>query len=233
MITGHANGRDQAISDLSNRNASVRTLLTRILASLFFILGGIAIARQLVAGAHQPADALQCAALVAKTCNFAYFATIAWVTLVRPEPLARAYGWQPRAVALLGAFLACALPFLPHGQPGLARLAISTVVVLIGNGLTLYVLMWLGHSFSIMSESRRLVTHGPYAVIRHPLYAAEAIAVLGLLVQYASWPGLAVVAAQFAFQIKRMRNEEAVLSCSFPEYAAYSRRTRRLLPLVW
>jgi protein-S-isoprenylcysteine O-methyltransferase Ste14 len=38
---------------------------------------------------------------------------------------------------------------------------------------------------------------------------------------------------QIAFQLRRMQNEEAVLSESFPEYAAYRQRTARLLPRIY
>jgi hypothetical protein len=53
----------------------------------------------------------------------------------------------------------------------------------------------LAGSASPMAEARRLVTDGPYALARHPLYIAEEIAVIGLFLQYASlWAGLLVVA---------------------------------------
>ena len=42
-----------------------------------------------------------------------------------------------------------------------------------------------------------------------------------------------VVAVQIVFQLRRMHNEEAVLTESFPEYAAYQKRTARLLPGIY
>jgi protein-S-isoprenylcysteine O-methyltransferase Ste14 len=38
---------------------------------------------------------------------------------------------------------------------------------------------------------------------------------------------------QLAFQLRRMHNEEGVLSESFPKYAAYRQRTARLLPGIY
>jgi protein-S-isoprenylcysteine O-methyltransferase Ste14 len=94
-------------------------------------------------------------------------------------------------------------------------------------------LAWLGRSFSIMAEARRLVTHGPYALVRHPLYAAEVIGALGLFLQYASpWTALLMVVSM-GIQLQRMRNEEQVLGATFSEYAAYAARTRRLIPGVY
>jgi protein-S-isoprenylcysteine O-methyltransferase Ste14 len=88
----------------------------------------------------------------------------------------------------------------------------------------------LGRSFSVMAETRQLVTSGPYRFVRHPLYLTEGIAVIGLFVQFASvWTALLVV-VQIAFQLRRMHNEETLLIASFPEYAAYSKNTARLIP---
>jgi protein-S-isoprenylcysteine O-methyltransferase Ste14 len=103
----------------------------------------------------------------------------------------------------------------------------------LGHVLAVYALAWLGRSFSIMAEARRLVTSGPYARVRHPLYLAEEIAVIGLFLQYASPSTALLVVAHLAFQLQRMRNEEQILRDSFPEYAAYARATRRLVPGVY
>jgi protein-S-isoprenylcysteine O-methyltransferase Ste14 len=85
----------------------------------------------------------------------------------------------------------------------------------------------------MMAEARRLVTSGPYRLVRHPLYLAEELAVVGIFVQSLSlWTAL-ILAVQIAFQLRRMHNEEAILAESFPEYAAYRQRTARLLPGIY
>ena len=84
-----------------------------------------------------------------------------------------------------------------------------------------------------MAEARHLVTEGPYAVIRHPLYLAEEIAVLGVFLQFMSfWAGILFV-AHLGFQIQRMRNEEQILRQAFPEYEAYMKRTARVIPGIY
>jgi protein-S-isoprenylcysteine O-methyltransferase Ste14 len=92
--------------------------------------------------------------------------------------------------------------------------------------------MWLGRSFSIMAEARGLVTRGPYAIVRHPLYVAEEIAVIGMVLL--NWSLLAVLlaCAQWALQLRRMRHEEEVLETAFPDYASYAARTPRWLPAL-
>jgi protein-S-isoprenylcysteine O-methyltransferase Ste14 len=70
----------------------------------------------------------------------------------------------------------------------------------------LYVVIELGRSFSVMPEARRLVTNGPYSVIRHPVYLGEAVALAGVTSQYLSpW---APVPVSPAIHIPAGANEE-------------------------
>ena len=84
-----------------------------------------------------------------------------------------------------------------------------------------------------MAEARRLVTDGPYASIRHPLYLGEAISTVGLTLQYSSPLAFSIMALQFAFQFQRMKNEEEVLARQFAEYEGYRFRTARILPGIF
>jgi protein-S-isoprenylcysteine O-methyltransferase Ste14 len=107
------------------------------------------------------------------------------------------------------------------------------MLTLSGSGLAVYVLSHLGRSFSIMAEARRLVTNGPYSLVRHPLYIAEFVGIFGAFIQYASLPVTILLLTQITFQLLRIRNEEDVLKSTFPEYASYMARTNRLVPGVW
>jgi hypothetical protein len=91
-------------------------------------------------------------------------------------------------------------------------------------------LLRLGRSFSVMAEARQLVTAGVYRHVRHPLYLAEEIAAVGCAMQFFSLWAVLLLAAQIAFQLRRMANEERVLTQSFPEYARYRQNTARLIP---
>jgi protein-S-isoprenylcysteine O-methyltransferase Ste14 len=179
-------------------------------------------------------DAFSVAQLVSRICLFAFFTLIAWLTLVRARPLAQAAGLQPRVSALLGCYLVYGFGFLPaNPHLGAGLHILSTLLLLVGNVFAVVILLRLGRSFSIMAEARGLVTEGPYAIIRHPLYLAEQIAIAGAFIQFASpWAALLVL-AQFGFQVLRMHNEESVMLLSFPDYAAYRARTARLIPGLW
>jgi protein-S-isoprenylcysteine O-methyltransferase Ste14 len=160
---------------------------------------------------------------------------VLWIVLlvVRRTPKAKAEGLLPRVAALAGGFLGIGIVLLPPHELSPTFNAISAALILAGTIFSFYAIIRLGRSVSIMAEARRLVTDGPYAVIRHPLYLGEAVALLGLTLQYLSAWALLLLGLQLAFQFLRMSNEEQVLSRTFPEYRAYMQRTARLIPGVY
>jgi protein-S-isoprenylcysteine O-methyltransferase Ste14 len=173
--------------------------------------------------------------LLARACMLMFFCLAAWLTLVRAQPLAKASGFRPRMAALVGVTLLFAIdPLCPRlVDPPTWLLFLSAGMILGGNVLALLVLNRLGKSFSVMAEARRLVTDGPYRIVRHPLYATEGIAIIGIFLPYLSVQAAVLFAVQLAVQLIRMHYEEQVLRRSFPEYADYARHTRRLIPGVW
>jgi protein-S-isoprenylcysteine O-methyltransferase Ste14 len=171
--------------------------------------------------------------VLARSGVLLYLALAAWLALVRMRPIGKAPGVQPRVSALVGSFLPLSIVLFPRHELSIALNMLSAGLMFLGHVLAVYALAWLGRSFSIMAEARRLVTGGAYALVRHPLYLAEEIALIGLSLQYASPSTAVLVVAHLAFQLQRMRNEERVLGDTFPEYAAYARTTQRLIPGVY
>ena len=153
--------------------------------------------------------------------------------VLRARPMGKARGLEPRITAFGGAFLVYTIPFFPRRELALTAEMVSTLLVLFGSAAALITLARLGRSFSMMAEARRLVTSGPYRLVRHPLYVAEELAIIGISMQFFSLSTALVLAVQIAFQLRRMHNEEVVLVESFPEYAAYRQRTARLLPGIY
>ncbi len=171
--------------------------------------------------------------LLAQTAAvFFIFVALAFV-LLRSPPKAKARGVMPRVFAFVGGYLGVGVVLLPHRDLSVGLSVLSLLLILGGVGFATFAMFHLGRSFSVMAEARRLVTDGPYAGIRHPLYVGEAISMLGLMLQFISPLAIVIVVVQLAFQLARMRNEERVLSDMFPEYAAYAARTARLIPGIY
>lgn len=153
--------------------------------------------------------------------------------LMRSPPSAGARGIGPRIASLLGTYVSVAIALLPATPVPNFVLALSAILILGGTAFSVYSILFLGRSFSIIAEARQLVTDGPYARIRHPLYVGEEVAVLGATIQYISPLALGLLALQIACQFYRMECEETVLEEAFPEYGAYKARTARLIPGIY
>ena len=178
-------------------------------------------------------DDLYAVNVAMRLAMIAFLVTIAATVVLRGRPRGQARGWEPRVTALIGTFLIYGVIFLPQRQLPLTAGLVSTILLLAVNAIAIYCLSHLGCSFSIMPEARELVTSGVYTYLRHPLYLAEMIGVTGTVMQFGSvWTALILV-VQIALQLRRMHNEEIVLTVVFPEYAEYQRRTARVLPGIY
>jgi protein-S-isoprenylcysteine O-methyltransferase Ste14 len=170
--------------------------------------------------------------VAARFANFMFLILVAATALTRLSPVLKAKGVEPRVSALLGTFLSLGLAALPKTDLGPLLSIISTVLILIGAVSSFIVLRWLGKSFSILAEARQLVTSGPYKVVRHPLYVAEGVALVGITLQVLSPLAVAIALLVLLIQFRRMINEEAVLKSAFAEYSAYAARTPRVIPAL-
>lgn len=91
----------------------------------------------------------------------------------------------------------------------------------------------LRRSFRVAPTPRgdgRLITHGIYGRLRHPMYTSVVLVVVGLAFVRPDAAVLASVAANLAFYLGKARYEEGLLLAHYPEYAAYRRRTMGVLP---
>jgi protein-S-isoprenylcysteine O-methyltransferase Ste14 len=107
------------------------------------------------------------------------------------------------------------------------------LLFILGAGWALAALLTLGRNFAIFPSLRKLVTRGPYSLVRHPAYTGELAMLLACL-----WarPGLltaALAAASVPLVVLRILAEERTLAGA-TGYSSYVRRVRwRMLPLVW
>jgi protein-S-isoprenylcysteine O-methyltransferase Ste14 len=92
-----------------------------------------------------------------------------------------------------------------------------------------------GRSFHATADPTEggLVTSGPYAFVRHPIYTAVCLFVLAGGLAHLSWPTAGLVLLVFAGAIARMLAEEHLLRQRYPEYSAYAARIPRMVPYVF
>ncbi len=123
--------------------------------------------------------------------------------------------------------------------PGALDTAMRLAGLLLGAaGALLIVLgiLQLGSSltpFPRPKDNTQLVQNGAYGLVRHPIYAGGIIGAVGWSLLTASVMALVYTVVLFVFFDIKSRREEGWLSEKFPEYAAYQKRVRKLIPFVY
>jgi protein-S-isoprenylcysteine O-methyltransferase Ste14 len=143
-------------------------------------------------------------------------------------------------VTSMGAsFLLVGVSLLPTGptlwEATVRSFQIGLVTAAVGASVAVAALVSLGSSFSIVPEARLLVVTGPYQWIRHPIYLAEILMMIGVVFSEPRITFLIGALGVCGLQVYRIRVEEQLLSAAFPNsYRQFTSRTRfRLVPHVW
>ncbi|HEU4660138.1 MAG TPA: isoprenylcysteine carboxylmethyltransferase family protein [Pseudolabrys sp.] len=170
--------------------------------------------------------------VIAKAFTLIFLLMTVFLTIKRLPPKSTASGIEPRVTAITGTFILMLLAFVPAGTTGAAVRFVSAVLIVTGTLLSIFCLYWLGRSFSVMATARRLVIQGPYAYVRHPLYVAEAVTTVGIVLLNWSAGAFVIGAVWCVLQFRRAVNEEAVLRSAFIEYDEYARTVPRFIPTL-
>jgi protein-S-isoprenylcysteine O-methyltransferase Ste14 len=143
------------------------------------------------------------------------FTSIGFLALIVTPALDFRFGWS-----------AVPLPIVAAGN------------VLVVIGYAIIFLVYKENTFTSatieVAKDQRVISTGPYALVRHPMYAGGLLYLLGTPLALGSWWGLAAFAATLPFLIWRLVDEEAFLVKNLPGYAEYRENMRfRLMPGVW
>ncbi len=140
-------------------------------------------------------------------------------------------------LGILALLVFCALDhrFGWSRTPGWASIASD---ILVFGGLMVGLRVLQVNSFSAsnirVEENQPVISTGPYAVIRHPMYAGMLVMMVGVPPALGSWWGLAVLALVLPVLILRILEEERTLRADLAGYEDYMHKVRyRLVPYVW
>jgi protein-S-isoprenylcysteine O-methyltransferase Ste14 len=152
------------------------------------------------------------------------------------EPAQKRIQWIA-SLCLLALYILSALDW------GQGWSTVPTGVVLVGDLLTVlgFAVMYRvfrENSYAAatvtVEAGQRVVSTGPYGLVRHPMYAGALLLFLGTPLALGSWWGLAVYIPSVAILVARLRDEEQFLLRNLSGYDDYCRRVRfRLVPGLW
>ena len=114
---------------------------------------------------------------------------------------------------------------------------IADVVTVVGLFIMLWARVVLGRNWSaniVLKENHSLITNGPYAYVRHPIYSGLILMVLGVTL-YVNTIILAVFFVSFFFgAYYKARKEEKILITIFPDtYSEYKLNVKTLIPFIF
>jgi protein-S-isoprenylcysteine O-methyltransferase Ste14 len=137
------------------------------------------------------------------------------------------------------------LLFGPRSLPGQSApnlpwpwfvLLAGAILFLVGIVLSVCGTLSLGKNLSPLpypKEQGRLVVSGVYRIVRHPIYSGVIFIAFGWGMWLESWPVIGYALLILIFFDIKSRREEFWLAEKYPEYAAYRKRVRKLIPFVW
>jgi protein-S-isoprenylcysteine O-methyltransferase Ste14 len=143
------------------------------------------------------------------------FTSIGFIALIVVPALDFRFGWSSVPLSLVAA--------------GATLVAIGYTIIFFVYRQNTY-----GSATIEVAEDQKVITTGPYSIVRHPMYAGALLYLIGTPLALGSWWGLAPLVATLPFLIWRIFDEEAFLARNLPGYTEYKDHVRfRLVPGIW
>jgi protein-S-isoprenylcysteine O-methyltransferase Ste14 len=118
----------------------------------------------------------------------------------------------------------------------LRTVMVGDLLVLVGFSLIFIVYRANTYTSAVIevAKGQNVVSTGPYAIVRHPMYASAMLYLIGTPLALGSYWGLLVLVAVAPFLVWRLLDEEQLLARDLAGYREYQQRVRyRLVPFVW
>lgn len=101
---------------------------------------------------------------------------------------------------------------------------------LLGLWIAIWAAVYLGRSFGVLIEVKKVVLEGAYRWMRHPMYSGYLCFLAGFALANFSWAYFILVPLHMALLLYRARLEEARLAECSPEYQEYRKHTGFIFP---
>jgi protein-S-isoprenylcysteine O-methyltransferase Ste14 len=113
----------------------------------------------------------------------------------------------------------------------------GAAMVAIGAMGTIYCRQQLGGLWSaqtVLLANHRLVDHGAYQVVRHPIYGFACLKSLGTVLVFPTWWNALAGGMAIVLYVLKGLEEEKLLAAGLPGYREYQQRVRyRIAPWIW
>jgi len=113
----------------------------------------------------------------------------------------------------------------------------GSLLTVIGFAFALWARLYLGSNwdaFISLKLDHKLVRTGPYAVVRHPIYAGFVLALIGSVLTFGHLRSLVATTIITASWIHKARLEESFMMDHFgSDYAQYRHSVKRMIPMIW
>ncbi len=185
----------------------MQTLITGLAAALA-TAGVIAVGKAVLAGQWW------------KTGTLIFYAMVLVLFVTRRRSAESSRSARHWIFALGGSFLPFALIPVAASSSSGHVFWMTLPLQVTGMAISILALATLGRSFGVIAARRDIKSHGPYALMRHPLYLGEAVWFLSIVLQNACWFNALVFSVQLACQLRRISEEESLLAKD-PAYCLY------------
>lgn len=179
---------------------------------------------------------------VAYTLYFLKYDPALLARRLRAGPAAEREPTQKR-IQLFASIFICAIFVVSALDYRMSWSTVPTAVVMLGNalvavGFCFIFLVFRENSFASaiieVGGDQKVIATGPYAVLRHPMYAGALVLFGGAPLALGSWWGLLTLLPVAAILAIRLIDEEKYLARNLPGYTEYCARVRyRLIPGMW
>ena len=186
--------------------------------------------RQLIPAYLQEFYGLLLLSTASASASAVYLTLAGVILLFLKRPISRYKKVAPNLVAVLAVFTAYIFLWMPHGILAPVNVYIPLFLIVSGSIVTTTSLLFLRQAFSVTPQARFLVTAGPYSVVRHPMYVANILSLLGLALLIDSLEAFGLLFICGGLQVWRALYEEKLLEANFAEHAEYKNRVGCFIP---